>query len=105
MYLGILCLFVSKRRIRFALSDPFPAATEPNSAFCNLNLQIQQTLKSKNNPKQAYPKKQLRVFFFFCTLFRKYSLNQPAFCQLLLHFPYLRSADKGRLAELSGKKR
>jgi hypothetical protein len=62
-----------------ALFQPFPTATKPNSAFCNLNLQIQQTLKGKSNPKQAYPKMHLRVFFFFCTLFRKYNLNQLAF--------------------------
>jgi hypothetical protein len=86
------------------LFQPFSAATEPNSAFCNLNLQIPQTLKVKSNPKQAYPKMQLRVFFFYCTLFRKYNLNQLAFNQILLQFPYLLSADKDRLAELSGKK-
>jgi hypothetical protein len=47
--------------------------------ICRLNLQTIQTPNQESNPKQAYPKIALRVFFFFCTLFRKYSLNQPAF--------------------------
>jgi len=46
----------------------------------------------------------LRVFFF-CTVFPKYSLNQPAFCLLRLRDPYLLSADKGRSTELSGQKK
>jgi hypothetical protein len=48
--------------------------------FWRLNLQPIQALNKESNSKQAYPKMQLQVFFFFCTQFRKYSLNQPAFC-------------------------
>jgi hypothetical protein len=69
--------------------QPLPTATHP---YSDLHKRIQQTfkaLKAKKNLKQAYPKILHRVFFFFCTLSRKYSLNQPAFSQMLLQFPYL----------------
>jgi hypothetical protein len=69
------------------------------------NLQPIQAPINESNPKQAYSKILHQVFFFFCTVSRKYSLNQPAFSQMHLRFPYLRSAHKGRMAELSGKKR
>jgi len=49
--------------------QPFPTATHPNSTEHNRTPQTIQAPKGKNNPKQAYPKMQLRVFFFFCTLF------------------------------------
>jgi len=85
--------------------QPFPTATHPNSTIHNRNLQTIQALNNESNLKQAYSEILLRVFFFFCTVFKKYSLNQPAFSQLRLQFPYLGYANKGRLAELPGKKR
>jgi hypothetical protein len=70
--------------------QPLPTATHPNSTVLNRNPQTIQAPKAKSNPKQAYPKIHLRVFFFFCTVFRNYSLNQPAIYQMLLQSPYLR---------------
>jgi hypothetical protein len=45
--------------------QPLPAATNPNSDGHSRILQTPQTLNGKNNPKQAYPKMQLQLFFFF----------------------------------------
>jgi hypothetical protein len=67
--------------------QPFAAATDPNSDVRSRILQIFLTLKAKINSKQAYSRILLRVFFFFCTLFKKYSLNQKAFNQMLLQLP------------------
>jgi hypothetical protein len=85
--------------------QPLPTATYPNSDVQKRIQQTIRTLKAKNNSKQAYSKILHRVFFFFCTVSGKYSLNQPAFSQLRLQMPYLIIPDKSKLAELSGKKR
>jgi len=60
-----------------------------------------QTTKTTQN--KLIQKFLLRVFFF-CTLFRKYRLNQPAFYQRLLQFPYLLYADKGRFNRIIRQK-